>query len=287
MPEVTPEQFDAILDLLDELPPRISPLSLAFNGVPAPGSPGDQELKLTRHVAEPFSISLQAIVFAGDHAFALRRLLTSPVMTFAPWTVTRGVIEACSQRLWFLDPALTVSGRVARGLNARLTSINDGDKFVRGSTRTEAKAESERLQHRREHLTEVAAAEGIEVISARGRVIGFGERVPQISQVVAAAGYASPYRLFSAISHQRTWATIGTGFTVVDDEADHGMGIKRLEQRMTPEIATYLTTTSLQAIVAAMYRLVVYAGWEPSLFAADLDAILDRTILNPRLRPWR
>ncbi|MDP2327230.1 MAG: hypothetical protein Q8M79_03995 [Dehalococcoidia bacterium] len=287
MPEVSQEQFDAILDLLDELPGRIGPLSEAFHGVGSPGSRAAEELATTSYIAEPYSLSLQTIIFAGDHAFALRRVLTSPVMTFAPWTLTRGIVEACSQTLWLLDPALSAQLRVARGLNARLSSIDDSERFLRGSNQPQAAEELTRLRTRREHLAAVAAGEGIGVHRKKGRIVGFGETVPTISQIVRAAGYGREYSLLSGVAHQRSWATTSMGFTVVDDEVDHGLGTKRLEQQISPLQVMHLTTVSLQAVIEAMYRFVVFSGWEPRLFAADIDAILDQTILSQRLRPWR
>lgn len=288
MPEISKEQLDAILGLLDELPERIGPLSVAFHGDAAPGSRAAEERAASDHVAEPFSLSLQSIIFAGDHAFALKRVLTGPVMTFAPWTLTRSIVESCSQVLWLLDPALDGRRRVARGLNAQLTSINDSSRFIEEVPGTEAQAELAHLAWRRAQLAGVARDEGIDVKSGRGgRLLGFGESLPTITQVVRAAGYAKDYSLLSGVAHQRMWATISTGFSVVEEEVDHSPGHRRLEQSITPLHVMHLSTLSLKVIIEATYRFISFAGWEPRLFAADIDSLLDQTILGTSIRPWR
>ena len=85
------------------------------------------EMAKAAHVQAGLSITI-----AADHMFALERQLTEPVMTFAPWTTARGILEAAVVALWLLDD-VDLMVRLSRSMTLRLEHLESEMTYVRDS----------------------------------------------------------------------------------------------------------------------------------------------------------
>lgn len=240
------------------------------------GDPGASETVLAQ--------AAQLVTGGADHVAALRRALTSPVMTLAPFTLARAVIEASATCLWLLSDRTASAERVGQSMSLRYESILEQQRWVRSLMPfpPEAQQLEASLAERVRGLCDAAAKRGISEKRSRrkGELIGFGGGLPPMTQRASDVGLGDVYRLYSGVAHGLTWATINASFRATD-QAD------RLTQDLRPESAVMIITAALQVWLQAVHSVFVYASWDVAPWAARCDPLLDAAGLNERIRPWR
>jgi len=229
-----------------------------------------------------------ALVVAGDNMFALDRVLTEPVMSFAPWVLGRTILEAASLAMWLLDPTVDLETRMSRSMSLRLSHLRDQATYARTAPRRQVEAEDQ-LTHAVSHVAErVKSIEmqgrqlGIPLKrDKKGRLIGFGCGMPPATQLADIFGEASTYRLLSGLAHGRMWAQLALGMrrTRSDEPA--------VEQHVTPVAALFLVVCAVEWFSRPAWNYFQLNGWDVIRLAATLERAYDQVGLGEHTRFWR
>ena len=251
------------------------------------GSPASRELAevgASEPLETSYSAGSLALTNAADHMFALRRVLTEPIPTFAPWTLTRAVLEMVSLCAWCCEAGLSGRDRIARGLSLRLRNMEDYATFARtgalGKLTTEEGDQA--LQHRERRVAQMLATAdrlGIQVRrDRRGRPAGFGAGLPPSTDLAAAFGEGGTYRMLSGVAHGRHWATFSLALERLPSE-------KAVTQAFTVDAWFLLTTWCFRWFARAAAAYFRLRGLDIGKLFTLLDDFADQLRLD--VRDWR
>lgn len=218
---------------LESMPTRVGSLFPSSGDLWLTGSPAANEaasLPGFESTSTAYSLACVGITIAADHMWGLNRALQSPIPTFAPWTLARGVLEATSLSVWLTDPTITPTERAARAINVRLRSLREQDDFLAAPSQGsgELKAdERKKIPARVHQALEEARQLGLLVSSGRRPYVG--APIPSATALAEQAFQAEEtFRLLSGMAHGRTWAGFSLGFKRVE-------GQPAITQHMEPE----------------------------------------------------
>lgn len=115
---------EALCDALESIVKGVGQRMDRYQDIPVKGSIAARELAAISELAEAlktaYSQGTQGLIAAGDHCFALERVLRPTAQSHALWTLARGVLEGASVAKWLLDPSLDLDTRLARSMSRRL-----------------------------------------------------------------------------------------------------------------------------------------------------------------------
>ena len=280
--------FDKLRSTLGALPRAIGRLMDETAG-PNEGSRAAEEFGKAGELVKAAHVQAElAIIVAADHMAALERQLTEPVMTFAPWTTDRGILEASSTAMWLLAD-VDLKKRVERSINLRLRHLEDQEIYVRDALKRHQDVPSfvEALPHikaRVQHLIEQAATLDIpQKRDRRGRLIGFGEGLPTATELAdSQLDAGGTFRLLSAVAHGRTWANLALGLRRFVSE-----GTPKVEQQLTVDAARFLILSALDWFARPTWADFKLNGWDLKRLATILEGIYDQAALVEKTRFWR
>jgi hypothetical protein len=182
----------------------------------APGSPAAAEAaKYPFHeaVKSAYVTAEISILAAGDHLVALKRVLTEPVLTFAPWTTARPILSNAARASWLADPKIEAEERIARGLSIRLSNVRSQTSTIPafeqvGARDPRPKELREDLVRRVGALEEEARDLGIEEKrSTSEKLLGFGNGLPSDTALAKEQfGDEGLYRRLSSAVHGQFWS---------------------------------------------------------------------------------
>ena len=221
-------------EVLDEMPKKIRGIALSYSRRPFPNSQASQELKDCSN-KELLEIAyyqgvLQHFV-SSDHMSTLKRTLEPTVLSFAPWTCARVVLETCSLGVWLLDTEVNSKERITRSLNLRLEDENQKIKLLRKklerisnqdqtaelSQKQEANALIEGSETRIKCLEEKAKESNIAVAkNKKNDLIGFGSGgLLKISDRIDTTFKAKDdYAMLSSAAHGNPSAILSLGVNI-------------------------------------------------------------------------
>jgi hypothetical protein len=197
---------------------------------------------------------------AGDHAFALTRLLTEPVPTVAPWTCARGALEAAALSCWLLASDLSARERVSRSYAYRYDGLREQEKLARASG---DEASRQRVTQRIDQVERQAIGVGYPPILNKHRErIGIGEVMPSKTKCIEdTLGQETFYRIFSAMAHSQSSALIQLGFLAFDPD------IPTLRKKaMNSDAAAVLLLTAADSLTKPTWA-------KAQLFGLDLSRL--------------
>ena len=263
-----------------------------YQDEPAVASVAAKELAGTSN-PEPlrtaYSFGVQSLVAAGDHCFALDRVLRPSAHSHAPWTLARGVLEGSSAAKWLLDPSLEVHTRLARSMSRRLSSLREQQKFLEGMARRPELPGSDSLVRDISHTEDrieavISQAEELGVPEKRskdGKLLSFGEGMPsKVKLVELSFGDASMYRLLSGAAHGEPWATMIVSLRRVP-------GKLAVTQHLDPDAVSYLVGACMTWLGQATWNYFALNGWDLQDLAQLLEGQYQRAGISPRLWFWR
>lgn len=286
--EMTSTKFDQLRAVLHVLPEALGALMDDMKQ-PLNGSRASVERRDGGETAKSAHVqSGLAIVIAADHMRALERELTEPVMTFAPWTTARGMLEAAAVAMWLLGD-VDLNTRVARSLSLRLQDLKAQETYVRDAQRRDPDnagfiAAIPDIRARFQHLEKRAASLSIPAKRDKhARLIGFGEGMPSITDLADnELGEGGTYRLFSAIAHGRTWANLALGLRHLNQK-----GEPAVEQHLTVHAAQFLIVKALDWFARPGWAYFKLNGWDLNKLVTILEAAYDQASLVEERRFWR
>jgi hypothetical protein len=219
---------------------------------------------------------------------ALERTLVEPVMTFAPWTTARGVLESASVAAWLLEVEVEPLTRVSRGMTLRLKHLED-EKTYAGAALERHPEAAEYLKAAGPHVEQriksiVEQATTLEVPQKHdrnGRLIGFNEVMPSVTELADLAfSEGATYRLLSAVAHGRWWARRAVGLRPVE-------GKKAVEPYLTLEAALFLILNAIDWFTRPTWAYFKLNGWDLQRLASTLELQYNQAALNESTRFWR
>lgn len=214
--EVDADQFAEQRAMLTWLPMQVIEWLNTMTHVYDPKSTaaGDAEAIDHEAIRTILSLAWLAIMSASDHMTALERALCAPVLSFAPWTIARTILEASAQSSWICDPQISPEERLSRVLVLRLSDVTDQVRFVKSMTSIdgvqfpENSVADQDSKKRRSEIIKRARDYGIPIKTGKkGDVTKIGptpvliKTTDLVMQAFDQAA-ASDYRLLSGVEHQ-------------------------------------------------------------------------------------
>lgn len=208
------DQVAQLSAALEDLPSRFGGLQDARYHAPSLGSVRASRDVDDERVDTEYMQAHLLLESAGDLMIGLRRALSQPLLTLSPWTLARGVLEACAKAYWLLNPDVDFAEREARSLSLRWDDRRQQERMTNSAPWLfPASAHStDRAQQ-----IEVEAVRRGYHIHRHGRtneVLGFGEKpLPDVTTLVNMFGFETMYRLLSGVAHHQTSSLLSAGFS--------------------------------------------------------------------------
>jgi hypothetical protein len=211
--QMTKEEAEALQhegNRLDQLLKASDKFVRAWVEPPAPGSPMDKANQAD--LREAYDMAYALIFSAEDHLRTLLLIMkTGPLPGFALYTLLRPAAEAALRCRHLVDPGLTDTQRLARGMNERLDNLKEQLKVDREIDPVKAQ---QHFDARVANLETRATANGITPLrkSAAHPIHAFDE--PQKTDLDLFALYlpggagSATFRLLSAYLHSKPWVWV-------------------------------------------------------------------------------
>lgn len=225
----------------------------------------DRELVLTAYSQGELLIGV-----AYEQIVCFTRACAEPVLSIAPWTAVRAVIESCALASWLLDPGIDVRTRVARSFAFRFEGLEQQLKMARTTNYPGSiEASSKRIVD----VEQSALAVGFgKLVNGKGKRTGIGQVMPSATTLVRETlDEEAAYRLLSAVTHAHPWALQQISYQVVRAD-DAPAGLKVLQKFARPISFQYLTLKAMKSFTApALYKARLY-GWNQELLEERIRA---------------
>ena len=174
-----------------------------------------KDMQLAQQLLNAYGEGNLLLESAGDHAFALTRLLVEPVTAVAPWTCARGGLEAAALSCWLLEVSVSPRKRVGRSYAYRYDGLREQEKLARASG---DQTSLERVVKRIDEVEQQAVELGYQpIVNKHGERVGIAEIMPSKTACIEiAVGQETFYRILSAMAHSQLSALIQLGFLAFD-----------------------------------------------------------------------
>jgi hypothetical protein len=276
-----PSPVSDLLGGLLEVRERVGP-------TPKSGSPADVEKQTfarPKSVATAFSQGLVATEAAMDHLHALDLLISSGESAMAPWTCSRGLLEASATATWLLDAQIDVTERVGRSMAIRYATLMAQRKLANVERDAGLLAAIDR---RVDEIADIAAQLGYQpVTDANGRRMSIGRQKPTITDLIDQQfDLQVVYRILSGVAHCDTVTVSQLGFGTVEDIQPDGV-MKRLG--VDHAVQSMLLAKGVEIYARAVWMHMVQYGCDLADAARLLEVAYNRCGLDDRddVRFWR
>lgn len=148
----------------------------------------------------------------------LTRSLKEPVLSIAPWSNARGVLESAALGSWLLDPTVGEYKRISRSLALRCDGQHQQMSLSKVTNPTVNLKKSET---RLDKIIKEAAAAGYPEVRVKsgkkkGRLMGVGEQMPRTTELIESVlGKGAIYKIMCSMVHAAPWALQQLGFQPV------------------------------------------------------------------------
>ena len=285
------ETYERVRSTLDTLPQAIGEQMESYEHRPIADSEFSKALDSSPEpeaIKSIYSLAMLAITAAADHMRGLERGLQEPVMTFAPWAIARAVLESSSLAAWLLENGINNNMRLSRSMSLRLRHLFDEAIYAKSMLNEEPEISryfrqvEPHVNSRIDSLRSQAVELGIsEKLDRSKRLIGFGNGMPSLTDLAELAFQeGSTYRLFSAVSHNRTWASLALSMT-------RDNNISSISQNLTVDSAMFLVTSAIDWFSRSAWSYFELHGWNTDLLATALEAQYDQAAMVQDIRFWR
>lgn len=281
---ITREHYDKLQSGIKSLLEEVSQFVNANGNYPQRKSVASGEIEVGEYSEEVQTVCSQGCLLvesAGDHAFAVSRLLEPPLLTVAPWTSVRGALEAAAYGCWLMDPDIEVRDRIARSLAFRFGGLLHQKKAA------DSMGDEHGVRHAKERIQEIQADTrrlGFEEkIDKKGRVVGVATTLPSSTACIRDNLFnESGYRILSSIAHSHPSAMISVSFKA-KNESEPSL----LSKNLSVESACWLLMTAADAFSAIAWRQASYFGYDLEEFRHSLDEIYDGMGIKKERRFWQ
>jgi hypothetical protein len=213
------------------------------------------------HIASSIAMIISLREIAADNLMGIQRLLISPIMSFAPFVLFRGLVEVAALSLWFSSTSLNAKERTERYFIYRHDSLIQQIKFINSDENHEKTIE---IQQNLEKLKNNAEAIGLNITTRHSDKIIIKQMPKRIEIIKDMLDAESTYRLFSAISHGQHWAYFSSSFKKGQTNVEIYPGIKGgiIEKNIEPIALIYLCKLSIIYLTKSEIEQFKYFGWD-------------------------
>jgi hypothetical protein len=256
---------------------------------PTPESRASKELAAfrTESVLTAYTQGNLLIEVSADQLIALFRSLTEPVLTIAPWTSVRAIMESSALASWLLDPGIIARERVQRSFAFRYEGLTQQVKFARASGLDTSKAAA-----RIDDVEKLALSFGfLRIEDAKGRRIGIGQQFPKVTDLIGSVlNEEANYRLLSAFTHAHSWAIQQLSFSKSQESNPEDMVFRRnttyFEKALQPEAVVFLCHRAAYAFAKPIWYKAQLYGYELPEFIKMLNNVFDSLRFSTTSRFW-
>lgn len=214
-------------------------------------------------VANAYSQSGMQLLMACDQVMGLSRALTAePMLTIAPWTCARAILELTAVASWLVDPSIGAKERASRSYSLRFEGLWQQKQFAAATGGDTAALVSgiERL------VTEGEAIGLLRLNDTKGRLSGIGEHFkPFTALTKLMLNEEANYRLFSAMTHGHLWAASQLGFRVDGAGAGSPLAVSDavpVEMVMPALAPAYLCVIASKCTITLVEYKARLFGWD-------------------------
>ena len=254
---------DALCDVVNGIIDYIT----LYKNQPTVDSKAITELGDSRyHKAVTNAYSQSAVQFrmACDQVIGLSCALTAePMLTIAPWTCVRAILELTAMASWLVDLAIGAKERAGRSYALRFEGMRQQKKYAdaAGSV-TDVAAVVSGI----DRLAADADAIGLQLFKDKGKLTGIGERFETFTKLTEIMlNEEANYRLFSAMTHGHLWAASQLGFRVNTEGESSALAVSDhlpIEWGMPARAAGHLCIVASKILITSVeYRARLF-GWD-------------------------
>ncbi|MGD9116530.1 MAG: hypothetical protein PVJ61_05055 [Dehalococcoidia bacterium] len=246
-----------IVKQLNEFQHELGGILTGFGYEPMPNSIAAVELSSTEN-AQAIQAAHNSggilIKFATDQLSAFIRIITEPVLTFAPWTNIRSILEATAISVWLLDETINLNERISRSYAFRCKGLDQRVTFAQATKNPSQLSDAER---QRDKVLMKAKGMGLTNYDKNGKIKLISPMPNTTNLVRDYLGEEDTYRLLSAMTHAHLWALIALGLSPVADIPNG----KLMEKSLSLNSVGYLTFKALNALQKAIMGKCKLFGW--------------------------
>ena len=278
---ITPSDALLMVQVVHNLHEETASLLNEYGHEPLANSQADRELKSfprRESVMTAYSQGTSLIEVVADHAMAFTRAVSEPVLTVAPWTCIRSLIEASALACWLLDPQIDVRMRIQRSLAFRYEGLSQQLSYVRVMEGKES-LYVKKVIARIEDVERMAIGLGFrKVVNRKEERTGIGQQMPGTTEIVRnVLNEEANYRLLSAVVHAHHWVLQQLSFRlsgepgkILEEGEDPDKG-HYLEKNIEPLAVAYLCALAGKYFGKPLKYKFILFGWN----VRRLDDILD------------
>lgn len=282
MAMITPSDALRMVQVVHNLHEETARLLNEYGHKPLAHSRADCELQSfprRESVMTAYSQGTSLIEVVADHAIAFTRTVTEPVLSIAPWTCIRALIEASALACWLFDLKIDVRMRIQRSLAFRYEGLSQQVKYVR-AMQGEGSSFIKKVVARIEDVEHIALKLGFLKVENRKRErIGIGQQMPGTTEIVRNMLNEEPnYRLLSAVAHAHHWVLQQLSFRLSDEQGnsleeveDQDKG-RFLEKNIEPSAVAYLCALAGKYFAKPLKYKFILFGWNVRRLEDILDA---------------
>lgn len=233
---------------------------------PPAGSQATAELAASPDRAEEIGMALDHGVLllesAAENLSLFSKGLDEPAEPIGCLLNIRGVLEACAVAVWLLDPAISATDRMRRGMGRRIEGLEEMRKFADAAGAAEMRAHA---RARLDHARQKTADTGIEP-----------EKVPGSTEIIKRMlSFEVEYRLLSGVAHGQGWALIQAGYAIPETLPGPGSSPATPKQ-IKPMFTCFAGLRAFEAITRAAWCAVVLFGLDRKRFSEIVDGFYHR-----------
>jgi hypothetical protein len=276
---MSPEELRNLLAEIVALHDAVGRLFADAGHDPLPGSKAEHELRSYERptiIETAYSQATLLIEAASDHLILFTRSMQEPVLSIAPWSGIRSLLEASAVATWLLDGQIGATERAIRSFSFRLEGLHQQAKLARSS---HDDAVLEKVGERTRKIERDANTLGIPShYDKHGNLAYIGAKMPAMTELSATVLKDElAYRLLSAVLHGHSWALQQAGFVKVKSGSH-----LYLERSIQPLAILYLSSRAVHAFIRPVLAKAVLYGWDARQCAALADSINSRIALLVR-----
>ena len=241
---------------------------------PADDSPAAMEIKSFERresIETAFSQAAQSFISATDHLEALETLVKMERFAMAPWSCTRGMIEASAISTWLLEPGIGPKERVSRSLSLRYTTLREQEKMARYEGDRNL---VQKIRDRIESVEKIAVDLGFPVLkNKKGQRTGIAQTKPTVTALTERQFKGENlYRTLSGMAHSDYTSLTAFSFLKTTIERRQGALLIRA---VPTEIQSALVSKAATIYVKCAWLRTIQFGFDAAKVAVLLEELYD------------
>jgi hypothetical protein len=291
--------LDGMLNALESLHDETRNIVNKYDNRPLPGSQAETEFATPLsapsgilippefQLTNAFTQSNMLFVSAAEHLIAVKRVLTVDVLTIAPWTCLRALIESCALACWLLDPSETAEKRIGKSFAYRFKDLSQS-KAIANSMGDNVGAQ--KAEARIEEIERAAVLRGyVPLVKSNGKRNGIGEKMPELTNLVRdMLNEETVYRMSSGIIHGNMSPLRLLGFQKSNiPQVQYGVNVETYEKFTSISMIKYICQKAAISFIKPTWFKSKLYGWNQAELSAIFETTANALSIDPTQCFWR